>query len=572
MAEAKPPSREPWWEERGRVPEPIPDQAEAESLAPPAEAPPELSWVERREPFLKALSARIEPLEDVAVRIAADLSETRRELQAFVEETRRSLTQLASSVADLHRDASSRSDELASRMDRGTDRTVEALGRELAAAVDAVTGAVRESAGMQADVATNRIAESGREVLARIQALEDAVHQKVSEAEESTGERLAERDEALRTQVAAVEEAVRAGLGSLEEVFRSGLSAAARGADERVAGVRDDLRARLDEIDRDAAGRMDQAVSGIRETLDALAPQLQGGASRDDVDAVRAALEDAAGSIRTSVAESRRSVEHAVTQATAVLRKAAADERERLAARLSGPLDAVETGLARVDRLAGVIDSLSHRRGFRELVESEETLRREQAGFVDRLAETAGGMTERVDSLSTRLDALERDLRAMATEAAGLGRLPGEASERVAAAMEGVRASIEEGLDRRFTAAVDTAVRDVRAELERGVPIGDLLTRLEDVAGAQEVLAKAQHQVEGLADALRAEVVGLRTTVAAWGKPDTVPEVARRAARLEDRVAAVEETVARLGETVADRVTRQVLQALDQRRRGVFRR
>jgi hypothetical protein len=120
MAEAKPPSREPWWEERGRVPEPIPDQAEDESPAPPAEAPPELSWFERREPFLKALSARIEPLEDVAVRIAADLSETRRQLQVFVEETRRSLTQLASSVADLHRDASSRADALASRVDRGS--------------------------------------------------------------------------------------------------------------------------------------------------------------------------------------------------------------------------------------------------------------------------------------------------------------------------------------------------------------------------------------------------------------------------------------------------------------------
>jgi A nuclease of the HNH/ENDO VII superfamily with conserved WHH len=79
--------------------------------------------------------------------------------------------------------------------------------------VDAVTGAVRDSASEQADAATSRIAESGREVLARIQAAEDAVHKKVSEAEASTGGRLAEKDEALRTQVAAVEEAVRAGLG-----------------------------------------------------------------------------------------------------------------------------------------------------------------------------------------------------------------------------------------------------------------------------------------------------------------------------------------------------------------------
>ena len=47
MAEAKPPSREPWWEDRGQVPDPPdpePVHPEAWDREPTNESPPELSW------------------------------------------------------------------------------------------------------------------------------------------------------------------------------------------------------------------------------------------------------------------------------------------------------------------------------------------------------------------------------------------------------------------------------------------------------------------------------------------------------------------------------------------------
>jgi cell division septum initiation protein DivIVA len=290
------------------------------------------------------------------------------------------------------------------------------------------------------------------------------------------------------------------------------------------------------------------------------------------VSAVRSAVEDMASGVRTSVTEARRSVEQAVSRAAESLRQAGVEERDRLASRLSGPLAAVETGLARVDRLSEVIDSLGHRRGFRELVESEEALRKEQAAFVDRLSETAAGVTEQVRSLEERLASLRGDLENVAAQAAGMGKLPGQASERVVAAMEAVRSSIEESLDRRFAAAVDAALREVRAELERGVPVGEVLARLEAVAVTQGELTTAHHQVEGLADALRTEVGELRATIHAWGRPHTVPEVAIRADDLEERVAALEDRVAGLAEAVADRVTAKVVDALDRRKRGLLRR
>lgn len=62
----------PWWQDPGRVPAPAPEEPSIREGVTPQAPPADLSWFERREPFLKALSARIEPVEDVAGRALAE--------------------------------------------------------------------------------------------------------------------------------------------------------------------------------------------------------------------------------------------------------------------------------------------------------------------------------------------------------------------------------------------------------------------------------------------------------------------------------------------------------------------
>jgi cell division septum initiation protein DivIVA len=204
---------------------------------------------------------------------------------------------------------------------------------------------------------------------------------------------------------------------------------------------------------------------------------------------------------------------------------------------LAEPMKALHSGLDRVERLTAVIESLGHRRGFRELVESEEALRREQAAFVDRLSAASDAVAEGVSGLAQRISLLE------------------------------------ESLEQRLGRTLHSAIAEIRSELERGVPVQEVLARLAELARAQGELARAQHQVEAMSEALRSESVRLRTAIEGWGRPKTVPEVAAGVRDLNERVEELEGRMANLAEDVAERVTRQVLDALEARgRRGLFRR
>jgi hypothetical protein len=551
MGEERPSSRTgaPWWQEPGPPAQPEPDSSgPAETTEP---SPPDLSWFERREPFLKALSARIEPVEHVVALTAAALQDTRAELASFVEETGRTLRDLSAAVAGLGEQLGTRAGALDRQVAEGVARLSETLSGEISAASEALTAAVRASARETAQAATARTDEVSGTVLER-----------VSEVSESALAGLREAEEALRTR-----------LGEVEAALRIGVDEAARDVRGRMEQAEEALRTRLGEVDEAGRGRLAEATAGLGEVVGDLGSRLDSAATVEQVDSAKAALDDAIRSLRQTVGEVRAGLEHAVRSTAVELREASGRDTGRLADRLSGPLRAVQTGLGRVDRLASVIDSLGRRRGFQELIEAERALRAEQTAFVDRLTTSGARVSDGIEDLAGRIDRLEEGLRAAAEETASLRQLPGHASERVTAAMEQTRATMEEALEQRFDRSLEASIRGLRAELERGVPVQDLLQELHDLARAQAELAKAQHTVEGMADALRSEVVRLQGTIEGWGRPKTVPEVAAQQGALEERVAGLEGRVAGLVDAVADRVTEQVVEALEAKgRRGLFRR
>jgi uncharacterized phage infection (PIP) family protein YhgE len=548
MGEERPSSRTgaPWWQEPEPPAQPEPDSSgPAETTAP---SPPELSWFERREPFLKALSARIEPVEQVVALTAAALQDTRTELASFVEETGRTLRDLSAAVAGLGEQLGTRAGALDRQVAEGVARLSETLSGEITTASEALTAAVRASARETAQEATARTDEGSETVLER-----------VSEASEEALAGLREAEEALRAR-----------LGEVEAALRTGVDEAARDVRGRMEQAEEALRTRLGEVDEAGRGRLAEATTGLGEVVGDIGSRLDAVATAQQVDSVKAALDDAIRSLRQTVGEVRAGLEHAVRSTGVELREASGRDTGRLADRLSGPLRAVQTGLGRVDRLASVIDSLGRRRGFQELIEAERALRAEQTAFVDRLTTSSARVAEGVEDLAGRIDRLEEGLRAAAEDTR---QLPGHASERVTAAMEQTRATMEEALEQRFDRSLEVSIRGLRAELERGVPVQDLLQELRDLARVQAELAKAQHTVEGVADALRSEVVRLQGTIEGWGRPKTVPEVAAQLGALEERVTGLEGRVAGLVDAVADRVTEQVVEALEAKgRRGLFRR
>jgi ABC-type transporter Mla subunit MlaD len=525
MAKKEPSSRgrSPWWSEPAPAPEQPPDEQSPETTTSPPGGSRAPDVFERREPFLDALGARLSPLEDITRRITDELNGVRGELRSFAEDTHRSLSDLGKALSELRDRGDEHASTLWERVAQGlaqVDQTVRREGKSLA---EDITTATRKA---------------------------------VASAEERLRARADEADEAASERIDGTRRAMEAGF----EQTRSGTQES------------------IQEMRGAALGRMEETAQATQARLGELETTVVGKLS-----SVGAALDEASAALRTAVSEARQALESAVASAadrlqaehartTDRLRADQVKGNERLSERLSKSIGELEAGFARISRLADNIETLGQKRAFQELVRSEEALREEQADFVERLREAGAAVAEQAGTLSQRIARLEERLATAGEDLEALERLPAEASAQVAAAVDHMRADFEEVLGRRFAGEVSGSVERIRSELEAGVPVNELLGRLQELVRSQSDVSKAQREVEKLSASVGSEAKHLRQAIEGWGKPRTAPQLAEELQALEGRVSIIEGEIAGLVEAVAARVTESVLQALQARKRRGLRR
>jgi hypothetical protein len=468
------------------------------------------------------------PLEERARRIETDLANFHEDVRAFVDETGRTLGALDKELAGLR----DRADEHAGRLEQ------------------------RLGAGLQ---------EAG--------SAQESLRARVNEAEEATGGR-----------IAALERVVLEGLALRAEESGKRVGEVERSLRGRVEDIEGSLRTRVDEIETTLRSRVDEVATALGAAIGSVQARVDQSPAGTDVDSLRSALGASAESLRRAVAESRQALESSLTRTAERMRadQAKVAERmrtdqtkssERLVGRLSKSIGELEGGFARVSRLADVIETLERRRAFNELVESEHALREEQAALAGQLQQAAAAVGGQATNLGRRIDGLEERLRAAGEELGALDRIPVEASDRVTEAIERVRGTLEVALGERFAEGLEGSITQLRSELEAGVPVKEVLSRLQELARSQQDVSRAQREVEGLASALRSDVTRLRKAIEGWGKPQTAPQLAQEVQGIERRVSSLEGEVRGLVEAVSARVTEQVLEALESRKRhGLLRR
>lgn len=510
-------SGRPWWTRtpRGTAPQPEPPPNTHVPAAMSAEEAgrPAATWMDRREPILQALDVRIEPLEALLRRALDELASARGALDGFAERTTTAFQSLAAAAEAARTEGRAHRDE-------GARRAEEAAGH--------------------LDETAARLGAASREAYDRVLA-------EVREAEERLGGRLNNAWETLwahvESEAKTASDTVSAELAGFAESLRSNVSASAE-------AVGAELRAGLEGLKSDLAG------TPTPEDLVALRSAVREAASD-----ARAAAETARDRIEALVARAERSFEQAQARA------------EALVQHIARSTQALEAGFARVDRLASIVESLGRRRGFQELVASEERLREEQGAFVRDLAEASERVADRVEALGHRIEALEGHLEAATAEAVALRTLPENVSGTLSVQAERLRERMEETLQARFARDVERSTQQLRAELERGVPVTDTLRELRALASTQQELARAEERMEQAAAGLREELAGLRKRIDGWGRSGSAPRLAQELQSLEGRVGELEARLADgLPEQIARQVSTEVLEALQSKRRGLWRR
>ena len=277
--------------------------------------------------------------------------------------------------------------------------------------------------------------------------------------------------------------------------------AAASAAEEQLRGA-ERASARIEEALTSLARRLGQSVSEVREEA-----RQAVGAARDEVMAVSRSLEE----LRT---------------------------------RYEARADAIEGGLARVDELADVIDSLGKRRGFRELVETERKLSEQQQLLTGQVTEAADQLSDRVGSLEARLEEV--------ADAVDVKALHPLLAERAAGAVEQFRTSLAKELGERVGRGMDGVTEAVRERVEKTLPpaIEELRSTMQ--AGVE---AEVEAAVKRSSEPLREDLAEIRRKIAAWGRVRSAPRIAEEIGTLDDRLGELERAVQEdLVEQVFDRM------------------
>ncbi len=375
----------------------------------------------------------------------------------------------------------------------------------------------------------------------------------------------------IREEIGALAAEVRDALGSLSEAVDRVRLDGARSA--REAGDRTrELAAAVETARAEAVAH----TNAVRADLDERTAGIRMGQQEAHASLLQA-VRDASADLTMGLRAAAQAVEAAIAEAARTMGEEHASTMERYSKEFAVALRPVAEGLARVERLGASIEAMRKRRGFQELVRSEQTLREEQSAFVRTLSDASGDLAVRVAGLTELVGQLEERLVRAGQDADALKQLPAQATERVAAAVERLRGELTTVMEDRFGEQVSLSVDRLKMELESGLPVQEAITRLRDLPRTQEDLARTQRSIDGGVVSLRAEIRSLEDRIQGWGKPRTAPRLAQDVEAIATRLEAVEgELQGALADRVAQVVTERVLDAVQgpdgAKRRGLRRR
>ncbi|MGH2662092.1 MAG: hypothetical protein ACRDH8_04680 [Actinomycetota bacterium] len=528
----------------------------------------------RMERLLEQSASRLPPIEELERRIAEDTQSRLAQLAADVSRAREEMGSLAKSLETVRAQALGRVDsarsETLERVEAARAETIQsveaartdasermdAARSEVVAQVDAgradtaerVEAAGARLAGEVEASFDRRLAALSEElpgaVAGRFAELTGTWREEVRTALQEARAATVEQNRNLSTQLRAVTDAQASLAGMVEklakavreerkataEALRSTMANTEAALSEATAQFTAELRGQAEGTTEDLRVMVGEYVSQLRLAIEGSLGALQASAEeattalRSDVESVRDEVATATQGLRSEV-ETRASALRGQVQEVGGLLHSLREAEGALT-------ESVRAAVGRIEGLAEVIESLGHRRGFRQLVESEEELREQQARLVGELTAAGEGLRGHIGSTEQRVDAMGEAARAVEVAQA-------QVAERVSASVEALRGSLPALADELRARAAEElahAVEDVRSSVAEKLPGDETLADVRELSAAHRDLDRATA-------ALRAEVEGLRQRIEGWGAPRSDPrlakelsEVAGRVERLEDRV------------------------------------
>lgn len=407
----------------------------------------------------------------------------------------------------------------------------------------------------------------------------------------------------LRTIPSEVSEALGLRMRAAFEAAQDRTSGSLEGIRTTLAGVEERLAASLTTL----ADSLETVPAGTRGAMDAALDRLR--TDLETVHAIPRQMARALTIVRDAVGEIAASQE-AVGERLGGL----SDEMRRVRDEVISRAAALDDRIVGMERLAGVIDSLAKKRGFKDLVRSEKLAIEQQEAFVERLVSLGEELASHTQELRDRVEEVSGQVEGLASR---LGGLQGAADDRgkLAAALDGLRdrvaAELRSGLERLSeqvaAAAAAGETPPASAELPDGFTdevverLGAQLAALTEelrpeadqraLAGEVKGLTRQQREMEKAVRGARTELERVRKRMDTWGRVRSAPRMAEEVTGLEERVIELERAVAEeLADEVAERLDRRIerrfealVQLIDARtapppppeeapRRGLFRR
>lgn len=302
------------------------------------------------------------------------------------------------------------------------------------------------------------------------------------------------------------------------------------GVVSEAIGVR--VRAALEAVGDRTTGAMEgirSTVTGVEERLtghlEALSRSVEGLPA-----GMKDSLESALGGLRADL-EVMHALPKQIARVLQIVREAIgtiADSQETLGGRVAGLESGFEERMARMDALAGAIESLGKRRGIKDLIRSEQEAAEQQEAFVRQLVDLG-------QRLGERLEALE--------------------------ASAAIRGQVTKDLDA-IRRDLGVALEDLRDRLAAELASGFVGTRGAARGG------DADPDVLKETRATRAELERVRARMDSWGHARSAPRLAQELGAMGERVEALERVVQ---EDLTDAVFERMQQHLDRRFEALVR-
>lgn len=358
----------------------------------------------------------------------------------------------------------------------------------------------------------------------------------------------------LRSSVGSIEERLSSALSSVTEatqVFLSGsveaYASSLRRISERLESVpdqddmdtvREAVKEAIGEV-RSDLGTFRQAPQRIAETVKAISEALgsiveaQAGVEeklqevsdsvKPDFDSLNTLIDDTIDGLKTRISETANQLRWEVGQGVGPLHEGFELVRQTLAQQH----EALRAGIGRIEYLVGAMERLDRRHGFRELVRSEEQLRKDQEQWVERL----GGLETKVGEFGVELRQ--------------------KLDQSISGSKE-VRGKLVQEVNQITNDQLTGALGEFRTQMDDLFSHKAVTSAFREVVRTQRALGKA-------AADLRQDVGDLRAQIEGWGKPRSAARLSKEVKDLDDRVVQAEEAV-----------TGKLVDVVMQRLKGLF--